>query len=72
MKAIEFEADIRKNNIEIPKQYRAFNSKHVKVILLVDEEADKKKKYDFSKFIGKLEWSGDVLAEQQRLRDEWE
>lgn len=70
MKAIEFEADIKKNSIEIPKQYRTLASKHVKVIVLIDEEDEKSKKYDFSEFIGKLEWSGDALAEQRRLRDE--
>lgn len=28
-------------------------------------------KQDFSALIGKLEWRGDALAEQRRLRDEW-
>lgn len=27
--------------------------------------------YDFSDLVGKLEWKGDAVAEQRRLRDEW-
>lgn len=30
-----------------------------------------KPKYDFSDLAGKLQWRGDALAEQRRLRDEW-
>ena len=30
------------------------------------------KKYDFSDIFGKLQWEGDALAEQRKLRDEWE
>lgn len=28
-------------------------------------------RYDFSDLIGRLQWQGNALAEQQRLRDEW-
>jgi len=28
-------------------------------------------KYDFSDLIGKLQWRGDAVAEQRRMRDEW-
>ena len=27
--------------------------------------------YDFSNVTGKLQWTGDALAEQQKLRNEW-
>ena len=27
--------------------------------------------YDFSDLAGKLEWQGDAVEEQRRLRDEW-
>lgn len=27
--------------------------------------------YDFSDLQGKLQWTGDAVAEQRRLRDEW-
>lgn len=30
-----------------------------------------KPNYDFSDLAGKLEWKGDAVAEQRRLRDEW-
>lgn len=28
--------------------------------------------YDFSNVTGKLQWTGDALAEQQKLRNEWD
>ena len=28
-------------------------------------------RYDFSDLTGKLEWKGDAIAEQRRLRNEW-
>ncbi|MEP7108064.1 MAG: hypothetical protein ABI760_08775 [Ferruginibacter sp.] len=36
-----------------------------------DEEGNTKKKYDFSHLYGKLEWKGDALAEQKKIRSEW-
>ncbi len=42
---------------------------------LEEDEEDKnlpKKKYDFSRLFGKLEWQGDALAEQRKLRNEWD
>ncbi len=45
------------------------------VLPLEEDEEDKtlpKKKYDFSRLFGKLEWKGDALAEQRKLRDEWD
>jgi hypothetical protein len=30
-----------------------------------------KPKYDFSDLAGKLQWRGDAVAEQRRMRDEW-
>jgi hypothetical protein len=53
--------------VDIPDEYR---DKKVEVIVRPLEE--KQKKYDFSKFVGKLEWEGDALAEQRKLRDEWD
>ena len=34
------------------------------------EETDESK-YDFSDLVGKLQWKGDALKEQQKLRNEW-
>lgn len=28
-------------------------------------------KYDFSDIVGKLQWRGNAVEEQRRLRDEW-
>jgi hypothetical protein len=56
--------------------------KNVDVILVIQEKeetsasnsAEKKanKKYDFSHLYGKLEWKGNALAEQKKIRAEWE
>lgn len=32
---------------------------------------DKKSLYDFSDLAGKLQWQGDAVAQQRRIRDEW-
>ncbi|WP_428355144.1 hypothetical protein [Methyloprofundus sp.] len=70
MQAYEFEIDADKNIIEIPSQYQELYSKHMKVIILVAEDK-KKHKYDFNDVAGKLEWQGDVIKEQRKIRDEW-
>jgi hypothetical protein len=60
--------------IDLPEEY---NNRKVEVIVLALEEDEEnktlpKKKYDFSRLFGKLEWKGDALAEQRKLRDEWD
>ena len=30
-----------------------------------------RQRYNFSDVVGKLEWQGDALAEQRKLRNEW-
>lgn len=30
-----------------------------------------KPRYDFSDLVGKLQWRGDAVTEQRRMRDEW-
>ena len=59
--------------IELPEEYR---HKKLEVIVLPLEEIpvteEKPKKYDFSDLVGKLEWEGDAVAEQRKLRDEWD
>ena len=37
--------------------------------IIKDEE--KKPKYDFSEFVGKIKWDIDPLEYQKKLRDEW-
>lgn len=56
--------------IELPEEYN--NHKLEVIVLPLEEEGVPKKKYDFSRFFGKLEWKGDALSEQRKLRDEWE
>ena len=70
MQAFEFEIDAEKNIIEIPIKFSQVYSKHMKVILLVAEK-QKKNKYNFSDVAGKLEWQGDAVNEQRKIRDEW-
>ena len=38
---------------------------------VVSVKKGKKPRYDFSDLAGKLQWRGDAVAEQRRLRDEW-
>jgi hypothetical protein len=54
--------------IQLPKEYE--NRRLEVIVLAVDEVPGQK--IDFSEFFGKLEWKGDALAEQKKLRDEWD
>lgn len=56
--------------IELPEEYT--NRKVEVIVLSLEEKEEPKKKYDFSKFFGKMNWEGDALAEQKKLRDEWD
>ena len=55
--------------IELPEGYE--NKKIEVIVLPLEEKVEEKKRYDFSKYAGKLEWKGDAVAEQRKLRDEW-
>lgn len=63
------EADIENGKIMGPEADRIPFSAHVLITLLESKEPEKK--YDFSDLSGKLEWSGDAVTEQRKLRDEW-
>lgn len=55
--------------INLPKQY-ANTVLEVIILPVSDTNTFKNEKlYDFSDVIGKLEWQGDALTEQKRLRD---
>jgi hypothetical protein len=54
--------------IELPKEYE---NKKLEVIILQLEDADEKQN-TLSEFFGKMQWKGDALAEQKKLRDEWD
>ena len=44
----------------------------VELVLVVNEQAQPDgRKYDFAGVVGRLEWQGDAVDEQRRLRDEW-
>lgn len=56
--------------IELPEEYE--NRKLEVIVIPVDDQIEKKGKPDHSQFFGKMQWKGDALAEQKKLRDEWE
>lgn len=54
--------------IELPEEYE--NRKLEVIVIPLEEKVIKK--YDFSDLAGKLQWKGDAVKEQRKLRDEWE
>lgn len=54
--------------IELPEDYR--NRKIEVIITPLENEIESKK--SLSNFFGKLQWRGDGLAEQKKIRDEWD
>jgi hypothetical protein len=71
MEHVTFETDNKKDiNLLIAIAERLGIKKHV--ISKTDTRGEKTKgKFDFSKLYGKLEWKGDALAEQKKIRSEW-
>lgn len=65
-------------SIDVPDEMR--NQKLEVILLSADESQAQQidpvdrpvKKYDFSDIIGKFKWEGDAVAEQRKLRDEWD
>ena len=55
--------------IPLPESYQ---HRKLEVIVLPIEEEKPEKNYDFSDLYGKLDWKGDAVAEQRKLRDEWD
>jgi len=41
------------------------------VLVLSTASARNGQKYNFSDLVGQLQWEGDAVREQRRLRDEW-
>ena len=65
-------ADIKQDGhlkIDIPTSLK--NAKIELLIVINPVEEKKIPKYDFSDLVGKLEWSGDAVSEQRKMRDEW-
>lgn len=55
--------------------------KNVEVVIIIQEQKDlspqpgsekEEGKYDFSHLYRKLEWKGDALREQKKIRSEWD
>ncbi|WP_300602192.1 hypothetical protein [Niabella sp.] len=59
-------------SIVLPKEYE--NRKLEIIVLPLDNDslAKTEKKYHFADLAGQLEWDGNALDEQKKLRDEWE
>jgi hypothetical protein len=74
MEAVEFEVESKKGIIKIPPKYKSLYSKHLKLIVLFPHRkiaSSANRKYCFEDLVGRLEWMGDPLAEQRKLRNEW-
>ena len=54
-------------SLEIPKRFGKCTFRIVMIPIVENEKPN----YDFSDLVGKLEWNGDAVKEQRRLRDEW-
>ena len=54
-------------SLEIPEPFCHFTYR----VIMIPIEEERPRKYDFSRFVGKLQWGGDAVAEQRRIRDEW-
>lgn len=69
MPVIERTVRPRRNwvSVEVPREFNAYTCR----VIVVPLQEVKKQKCDFSEFVGKLQWKGDAVAEQRRLRDEW-
>lgn len=76
MQAIEFETLLKSGMIQLPISYQHWQEgKHVKVIVLVDENHDKKStqlvQSSINRHAGKITLSQDPLDFQKNIRDEW-
>ncbi len=58
-------------NINLPTNLKAGKVDLVVVVNRVVEKEQKQTTYDFSDLGGKLNWQGDAVATQRKLRDEW-
>ena len=69
MPVIERTVRPRRNrvSVEVPREFNAYTCR----VIIVPLQKIKNQKYDFSDIVGKLQWNGDAVAEQRRLRNEW-
>jgi len=57
----------RRISVQIPREYDGYSFE----VILVPVKPEPKKKYDLSCFFGKAKLSGDPVAFQRSIRDEW-
>jgi hypothetical protein len=71
MEQVTFEIDGKKDvNLLFAITEKLGIKKHVISNTGIQEKKEKGK-YDFSHLYGKLEWKGDALSEQKKIRSEW-
>jgi hypothetical protein len=58
-------------NIKLPTNLEAGKVELVLIVNPVTEQEKKHNNYDFSDLAGKLNWQGDAVVTQRKLRDEW-
>jgi hypothetical protein len=58
-------------NIKLPTNLEAGKVELVVIVNPVTEKEKTHNNYDFSDLVGKLNWQGDAVATQRKLRDEW-
>lgn len=56
--------------IKFPKEYKGKKIEVITTPVTDDAKSNVPQKYDFSDIPGKLNWSGDPVAEQRLVRDE--
>ena len=54
-------------SLDIPEELGGYTFR----IVMIPVGREEPKNYDFTDLAGRLQWSGDAVAEQRRLRDEW-
>ncbi len=64
MYAIEFEADVQNGMIKIPSQYKDLNSKHIKVIALLNDS-------DFIKPLEKIQGEEKRQFSPEYIKNNW-
>ncbi|MGZ8191557.1 MAG: hypothetical protein ACXWTS_10070 [Methylococcaceae bacterium] len=76
MQAIEFETHLKNGQIHLPASYQHWQEgKHVKVIVLVDENendrVEQQNRQSINRHAGKISLTQDPLDFQNDIRDEW-
>ena len=71
MKVVTMEEETDANgylHLTIPSDMKSVKTE---VVVIIQPKTRSEKKYDFSDLVGKLQWQGDPLEIQKKMRDEW-